>query len=66
MERTPNFGLYKPGTDDFINIDDLNANMDIIDTELKKASGSGVTAARTKLRVKAAKGFISVCDSEEE
>lgn len=39
MERTPNFGLYKPGTDDFINIDDLNANMDIIDEALANRSG---------------------------
>ena len=34
--------------------------------KLEKTSGGGVTAARTKLRVKAANGFISVCDSEEE
>ena len=39
MERTTNFGLYKPGADDFINIDDLNANMDIIDEALANRSG---------------------------
>ena len=45
MERTPNFGLYKPGTDDFINIDDLNANMDIIDDALANiSSGAPVNA----------------------
>ncbi|MBR4510060.1 MAG: hypothetical protein IKP25_05190 [Ruminococcus sp.] len=62
MERTPNFGLYKPGTDDFINIDDLNANMDIIDTELKKASGGGNTASSAKLFVEATAGFSKKCD----
>lgn len=39
MERTTNFGLYKPGADDFISIDDINANMDIIDEALANRSG---------------------------
>lgn len=39
MERTTNYGLYKPGSDDFISVDDLNANMDIIDEALANRSG---------------------------
>ena len=36
MELTPNYGLKKPGQDDFYNVDDFNANADVIDEELKR------------------------------
>lgn len=36
MQQTPNYGLNKPEQTDLVNIDDLNTNFDIIDTELKK------------------------------
>lgn len=39
MKRTTNFGLYKPESDDYISIDDINANMDIIDEALASISG---------------------------
>lgn len=49
MERTPNYGLYKPGTDDFIDIADINANMDIIDEALaNRPSGNTPVRARIK------------------
>jgi hypothetical protein len=48
MERTTNYGLYKPGSDDFISVDDLNANMDIIDEALANRSG-GNTPVSTML-----------------
>lgn len=35
MQNTPNYGLRKPGQEDFYNVDDFNANADIMDTELK-------------------------------
>lgn len=34
-ESTTNYGLIKPGQDDFYNVDDFNQNMDTIDQQLK-------------------------------
>lgn len=34
-ESTTNYGLIKPGQDDFYNVDDFNQNMDTIDHQLK-------------------------------
>ena len=34
-ESTTNYGLIKPGQDDFYNVDDFNKNMDTIDQQLK-------------------------------
>lgn len=34
-ESTTNYGLIKPGQDDFYNVDDFNQNMDTIDKQLK-------------------------------
>lgn len=34
--KTPNYNLAKPDLEDFADIRVLNANMDIIDAELKK------------------------------
>lgn len=34
--NTPNYGLIKPGQDDFYNVDEFNSNADIIDTRLKE------------------------------
>ena len=65
MERTTNFGLYKPGTDDFINIDDLNANMDIIDEALAHAGGGGI-AFSAALKTRSVKGFASSVELIEE
>lgn len=33
---TPIYNLIKPGQDDFYNVDDFNANTDVIEGELKK------------------------------
>lgn len=38
MQQTSNYGLNKPEQTDTVNIDDLNANFDTLDTELKKVS----------------------------
>ncbi len=35
MQFTPNFNLAKPEFSDNVDIDDLNGNADIIDTELQ-------------------------------
>lgn len=42
MSTTENFGLRKPGADEFYNIEDFNGNMDVIDEELKKLSEKDV------------------------
>ncbi|MDY3366513.1 hypothetical protein [Zhenhengia yiwuensis] len=34
-ESTTNYGLIKPGQDDFYNVDEFNQNMDTIDKQLK-------------------------------
>ena len=36
MKYTTNYNLKKPDQDDFYNIEDLNSNAEVIDTELKK------------------------------
>lgn len=36
MQNTTNYGLKKPESTEFYNVDDMNANMDTIDTELKE------------------------------
>lgn len=38
METTTNYGLKKPGQDEFYDVGDFNDNMDKIDAELKKCS----------------------------
>lgn len=38
MQKTPNYNLNKPEQTDVVNIDDLNANFDTLDTELKKVA----------------------------
>lgn len=38
MEITTNYGLKKPGQDEFYNVDDFNGNMDVLDEELKKCN----------------------------
>lgn len=37
MDKTTNYQLNKPGASDFAEIGQLNVNMDVVDTELKKA-----------------------------
>lgn len=43
MKQTPNYNLKKPDLTDYVNIDDINVNMDVIDTELHniKETSSG-------------------------
>ena len=42
MKETTNLKLKKPEKNEYINIDDINNNMDVIDEEVaKKASASG-------------------------
>ena len=36
MDETTNYGLNKPSENDYVDIEILNKNMDIIDTELAK------------------------------
>ena len=46
---TTNYNLKKPDATDFINVGDLNDNVDIIDTAIKAAESAGiakVTGAR--------------------
>lgn len=38
MQLTTNYGFKKPEGNDNVNVDDLNYNMDIADTELKKVN----------------------------
>ncbi len=38
--NTLNYGLVKPGEEDYYNIEDFNSNADIIDSELKKVNDS--------------------------
>lgn len=45
--QTENYGLIKPARTDNINIEDLNNNFDIIDTELKKMQSSNSSTEGT-------------------
>ena len=47
MTETTNYKLKKPGYEDYVDIDALNGNADIIDTELKNLN-DGKAAARHK------------------
>lgn len=47
MTETTNYKLKKPGYEDYVDIDALNGNADIIDTELKNQN-DGKAAARHK------------------
>lgn len=44
MQKTTNYGLNKPDKTDFYNIEDFNANTEIIDTKLKELESSSATA----------------------
>lgn len=46
--NTPNYNLVKPELNDFADIRVLNGNMDIIDTQLKKASDIDLSNYATK------------------
>ena len=39
--ETANYGLKKPGAEDFYNIEDFNWNADVIDAELAKRAELG-------------------------
>ncbi|GEM_PF-3471312 len=41
MKYTTNYNLKKPDQDDFYNIEDLNSNAEVIDTELKRIDEKG-------------------------
>lgn len=44
MTTTTNLNLKKPDADDFYNVEDMNDNSDILDTEVsKRAVGEGLT-----------------------
>ena len=51
MKYTQNYNLKKPEGTDLVNIDDLNANADIIDTELaaRIKNGGGVPSIQSGL-----------------
>ena len=57
-EQTTNYGLTLPDENDFYNVDDLNGNMEKIDTELKtaqdKADQAFQSASNGKTAIKAA------------
>lgn len=65
MERTTNFGLYKPGADDFISIDDINANMDIIDEALANRSGGNTPVSAMLVAESAGDSIIGDAQKEE-
>lgn len=48
MQTTTNFGLKKPNTNDFYNVDDFNYNTDIIDTALKGKLDATATAKNSE------------------
>lgn len=50
--NTPNYNLVKPELNDFADIRVLNGNMDIIDTQLKKASDIDLSNYATKPELK--------------
>ncbi|WP_313132655.1 hypothetical protein [Anaerocolumna sp.] len=58
MEETINFNLKKPASEDFYNVQDINDNMDIIDSEIKtaqdKADKAFQSASNGKEAIKAA------------
>jgi hypothetical protein len=44
MTTTTNLNLKKPDADDFYNVEDMNDNSDVLDTEVsKRAVGEGLT-----------------------
>ena len=43
MEKTTHFNLNKPGASDYVRIEDLNANMDVIDQRLFEGGGDADT-----------------------
>lgn len=42
MEQTTNYALKKPGYNDYVDVDVLNENMDIIDGKMKELDGRKV------------------------
>lgn len=52
MDTTQNFGLKKPGADDFVDIDVLNENMDIIDEKCAKESWYGTCSTSYSMSAK--------------
>jgi len=46
MQKTENYGLNKPESTDFYDVEDFNSNMDVIDTKMKELeSASGQSQA---------------------
>ena len=41
MQKTENYGLMKPGTTDFYDVEDFNSNFDILDTIMKEIEETG-------------------------
>ncbi len=46
--NTPNYNLVKPGLNDNVDINEINGNMDIIDTSLKTIADSVPTSGGYK------------------
>ena len=47
MQKTTNYGLKKPGTNEFYKIGDFNDNADIIDAKMKEIEGKSDTVKTT-------------------
>ena len=48
--RTRNYNLIKPDGEDLVNIDDLNENFDVIDSQIR-ANADGLTRKQDKLTI---------------
>lgn len=64
MNTTINYSLKKPEGTDIVNIDDLNYNMDVLDTKLKEVDNkaSNITAPVTSVNTKTGAVVLSASD----
>ena len=62
MQTTKNYGLNMPEENDFYNVGDMNANMEIIDRELK-AAADAVQGEMNELKKSVSDGKSSVADA---
>jgi len=75
MQQTSNYGIKKPESTDAVNIDDINGNFDVLDSELKKVSdkanyiqtaggtGTAITLNNTSLTNGFTITFIAAADN---
>ncbi|MGN6710733.1 MAG: hypothetical protein ACTHKA_03775, partial [Anaerocolumna jejuensis] len=63
-EQTTNFGLTKDSEDDFYNVETVNANLDIIDTEIKEAQDKADGAYKQDSKNNTITFIESITDSD--